>query len=231
MALWRPMNFRCVEASGTSFGFGWPKWQALAQAIVAALEDYHKKVPDSPGLEQDRLRRAVDIRLPGPAFDAAATAMVEDGILRRGRGSSCLVTPSDCPCPMSDYGCGSSRSWNAHASSHRGYGTSPACSARARRRCGGCCGASPKWACSSKYRTTAFYPGPRCRTSAAARLLAERSQSGKITAAAFRDRIGIGRKLAIQILKFFDRTGTTIRAGDLRRLREDQPESVKGAGD
>jgi len=66
---------------------------------------------------------------------------------------------------------------------------------------------------------------------AAARLLAERSQSGKITAAAFRDRIGIGRKLAIQILKFFDRTGTTIRAGDLRRLREDRPESLKGAGD
>ena len=33
VALWRPMNFRCVEASGTSFGFGWPKWQALAQAI------------------------------------------------------------------------------------------------------------------------------------------------------------------------------------------------------
>ena len=66
---------------------------------------------------------------------------------------------------------------------------------------------------------------------AAARLLAERSQSGKITAAAFRDRIGTGRKLVIQILKFFDRTGTTIRAGDLRRLREDRPESLKGAGD
>ena len=94
VALWRPMNFRCVEASGTSFGFGWPKWQALAQAIVGALEDYHKRVPDSPGLEQDRLRRVLDIRLPGPAFDVAATAMVEDGILRRGRGSSRLVTPS-----------------------------------------------------------------------------------------------------------------------------------------
>jgi selenocysteine-specific elongation factor len=50
---------------------------------VGALEDYHKRVPDSPGLEQDRLRRVLDIRLPGPAFDAAATVMVEDGILRR----------------------------------------------------------------------------------------------------------------------------------------------------
>jgi selenocysteine-specific elongation factor len=81
--LWGPTNFRRVEAGGTSFGFGWPKWQALAQAIVAALADYHKKVPDSPGLEQDRMRRALDIRLPVPAFDAAATAMVQDGTLRR----------------------------------------------------------------------------------------------------------------------------------------------------
>lgn len=39
---------------------------------------------------------------------------------------------------------------------------------------------------------------------AAIRLLAERSQNGKITAAAFRDRIGTGRKLAIPILEFFD---------------------------
>jgi selenocysteine-specific translation elongation factor len=81
-ALWRPLSFRRVEASGTSSGFGWRKWQALAQAIVATLADYHKDVPDSPGLEQDRLRRALEMRLPVPAFDAAA-AMVEDGTLRR----------------------------------------------------------------------------------------------------------------------------------------------------
>ncbi len=37
-------------------------------------------------------------------------------------------------------------------------------------------------------------------------------------AAAFRDRIGIGRKMAILILEFFDRHGVTIRKGDLRRV-------------
>jgi Elongation factor SelB, winged helix len=61
-----------------------------------ALEDYHKRVPDSPGLEQDRLRRVLDIRVPGPAFDATTTAMVRRvSFGARGRGSSCLVTPSD----------------------------------------------------------------------------------------------------------------------------------------
>lgn len=73
-----------------------------------------------------------------------------------------------------------------------------------------------------------FLPGDRVvELAAAVRLLAECSQNGKITAAAFRERIGTGRKLAIQILEFFDRTGTTIREGDLRRLREDRPESSK----
>jgi selenocysteine-specific elongation factor len=42
---------------------------------------------------------------------------------------------------------------------------------------------------------------------------------GSVMAAAFRDRIGVGRKLAIQILEFFDRTGLTRRVRDAHRLR------------
>jgi selenocysteine-specific elongation factor len=41
---------------------------------------------------------------------------------------------------------------------------------------------------------------------------------GWFNAAAFRDHIGIGRKMAILILEFFDRHGVTIRKGDLRRV-------------
>jgi len=39
-------------------------------------------------------------------------------------------------------------------------------------------------------------------------------------AARFRDRIGTGRKLAIQILEFFDRIGFTRRVGDSHVLRQ-----------
>jgi selenocysteine-specific elongation factor len=42
---------------------------------------------------------------------------------------------------------------------------------------------------------------------------------GKITAALFRDRIGTGRKLAIQILEYFDASAQTRRAGDAHHLR------------
>jgi selenocysteine-specific elongation factor len=45
---------------------------------------------------------------------------------------------------------------------------------------------------------------------------------GVLTAAAFRDRLDNGRKVAIQILEFFDKAGVTVRSGDLRRVRADR---------
>jgi selenocysteine-specific elongation factor len=50
------------------------------------------------------------------------------------------------------------------------------------------------------------------------RLLA--SEQGIATAAAFRDRIGTGRKLAIHILEFFDRIGFTRRVNESHALRQ-----------
>jgi selenocysteine-specific elongation factor len=43
-----------------------------------------------------------------------------------------------------------------------------------------------------------------------------------LTAAAFRDKIGSGRKVAIQILEFFDRAGVTVRHGDARTVSQDK---------
>jgi selenocysteine-specific elongation factor len=45
---------------------------------------------------------------------------------------------------------------------------------------------------------------------------------GTLTAAAFRDRLENGRKVAIQVLEFFDRSGVTVRVGDERRVRSDR---------
>ena len=48
--------------------------------------------------------------------------------------------------------------------------------------------------------------------------VADASDSGWFTAAAFRDRVHNGRKVAIEILDFFDGLGFTLRKGDLRRV-------------
>jgi selenocysteine-specific elongation factor len=44
---------------------------------------------------------------------------------------------------------------------------------------------------------------------------------GEARAAGFRDRIGTGRKVAIQILEFFDRVGYSRRIGDSHRIFRD----------
>ena len=49
------------------------------------------------------------------------------------------------------------------------------------------------------------------------------AQHGAARAAEFRDRIGTGRKIAIQILEFFDRVGFTRRVRDDHLLRRDNP--------
>ena len=45
---------------------------------------------------------------------------------------------------------------------------------------------------------------------------------GLLTAATFRDRLDNGRKVAIQILEYFDKAGVTVRTGDVRRVRMDR---------
>jgi selenocysteine-specific elongation factor len=48
------------------------------------------------------------------------------------------------------------------------------------------------------------------------------ADNGQLTAAAFRDQLNNGRKVAILILEFFDKAGLTIRQGDVRRLRPER---------
>lgn len=64
-----------------------------------------------------------------------------------------------------------------------------------------------------------FMPQSVEQLAAIVRDIAASQVDGKITAALFRDRIGTGRKLAIQILEFFDAGALTRRAGDAHHLR------------
>ena len=50
--------------------------------------------------------------------------------------------------------------------------------------------------------------------------LASAGEQQQFSAAQLRDRLDNGRKVAIQILEFFDRHGVTLRRGDLRRINK-----------
>ena len=56
---------------------------------------------------------------------------------------------------------------------------------------------------------------------AVAQVVAQTVPGGQFTAAQFRDRSGVGRGLAIEILECLDRLGITQRIGDVRKMRKD----------
>jgi len=63
-----------------------------------------------------------------------------------------------------------------------------------------------------------FLPETLAQLAEIARELADGSPGGAFTAAAFKDRSGVGRNLTIQILEYLDKMGATRRQGDARIL-------------
>ena len=61
-----------------------------------------------------------------------------------------------------------------------------------------------------------FLPETLRELAALAASLADESPAGSFTAAAFKDRSGIGRNLTIEVLEYLDRIGATRRDGDAR---------------
>ena len=214
----------CVQSDGAVFGFGSKNWQVLKQAAITALAGHHEKARDSPGLEKHRLRLAVDTRLPSDVFAAAVSQMVRDGTLQRDgpwlklASHSVRLTAADerlwarigevmertrfQPPRVRDFS--------------RTLGVGEAEVRQLLRRLARM-GILVEVAHDHFYTRTTV-----AELAATVQRVANGNPEGKITAAVFRDRIGTGRKLAIQILEFFDRTGITIREGDLRGIRQDR---------
>ncbi len=57
-----------------------------------------------------------------------------------------------------------------------------------------------------------------------ARALAANAEDGRFSVIQFRDQLDNGRKVAIQILEFFDAQGLTMRRGDWRRINPHKAE-------
>jgi selenocysteine-specific elongation factor len=69
-----------------------------------------------------------------------------------------------------------------------------------------------------------FLPETVCELAVLAASLADESPDGCFTAAAFKDRSGIGRNLTIEVLEYLDRIGATRRVGDARVVVRDAAE-------
>ena len=68
--------------------------------------------------------------------------------------------------------------------------------------------------------TTDLYLSGATLEKAKTALIDHLTTHGEIAAAGFRDLLGVSRKTAIPLLEYFDRTGLTLRVGDVRKLRK-----------
>lgn len=195
-------------------------WQALAQAAAERLDAWHIDHPDLPGIGLERLRLAIAARLPAPLFRTALTRLANDGTLVvtgswvRRPGHEVRLSPEDEAlwariAPLID------AQERFRPPRVRDIGQllgQREEDVRRLFRLAGRRGDVHEVALDHFFLRATLAEMVGIATELAG------AQPAGFNAAQFRDRLDNGRKVAIQILEFFDRHGVTIRRGDLRRI-------------
>ena len=197
-----------------------PAWERLRGGVGRALDAFHKQRPDLPGLGIDELRRGDKPPLPQPLFVAALRKLAQSGEIALDR------TWVRRPGHKVKFSAEEERIWARVAPRLRGEPYRPPRVrdiAKAMALEEGFVRRLMRMAARrgdvEEIAPDHFFA--RAVVEDMARIaieVAAASPTGKFTAAQFRDRLENGRKVAIQILEFFDRHGFTIRRQDLRRI-------------
>jgi len=214
-SLWQRAGLRVVDGAG----FPEAAWASLRERLLDALAREHERAPDLAGVERERLRRMTLATLARPAFDALVDELMAAGEVAQ------------------------TRAW-LHLPAHRAsvsaadrdlFGvlkplldTAPYNPPRVRDvfKATGTPEETVRQLFKRLARAGELYPVAHDHYFSAAAvadlatIVADLSDAhGAARAADFRDRIGGGRKVAIQILEFFDRIGYTRRVRDDHMLR------------
>ena len=196
-------------------------WLSFKRNLLAALHSFHAANPDLPGLGLEKLRLQLSPRLPALAFLSVLQGLVRakdialDGAWVRLAGHEVRLTPEDEKiwsrvAPLID---GSERFRPPRV---RDIATRLGLREPDVRRLFKLLGRMGK---TDEVAHDHFF----LRATVAEMVeiivdLGATAENGQFSAAQFRDRVDNGRKVAIQILEFFDRHGVTLRRGDLRRV-------------
>jgi selenocysteine-specific elongation factor len=209
---------RLLESAGgarlENFGFLAETLAGARKDIVETLKAHHEARPDAPGLQPERLRLALAKRWPPNVFKAlldqevrARTVMVDGAFLRLPGHSLTLGARDE----------GLWRKISAELIRERyrpprvrdfadAYAVPEAEMRRLLQRL------------AKVGRVVEVAPDQYFLRPVVAEMVGIAHGFGRdFTAAEFRDKLDNGRKVAIQILEFFDRHGITVRRGDLRR--------------
>ena len=214
-----PADSTRVHAGHEDWAFSGAHWASLREKLAADLAGFHERFPDEQGPEATRARRMFFPRLPVPVFAALTEASLAGGSLQRSgpwlhlpthtlalsRDDEALwqrIQPWIAASPLDP-------PWMRDLSKRAGRDEA------AMRRL------LQKLARRGKlYQVVRdlFYL-PEAVAQLAAWVQDLEHASGETRAAEFRDKSGLSRKRAIQVLEFFDRVGYTRRVREAHRLR------------
>jgi len=83
--LWQRAGLRVIRDGNALLGFTATAWAALDVKLLDALAREHERAPDMIGVERERLRRMTAAHLPRAAFDALANALLASGRIAQTR--------------------------------------------------------------------------------------------------------------------------------------------------
>ncbi|QQS10688.1 MAG: selenocysteine-specific translation elongation factor [Rhodospirillales bacterium] len=221
------------DGAAGPFGFAPARLAALQSMVVAALDAQHKKQATSVGLEPEKLRLALPEKIAAAPFSAVAASLLTartieaEGPWLRLPGHSVKLSAGDeriwarVRPVLEEYRYGPPR---VRDFADEFDFPEPAVREMLKRL--GKMGVV--WQVAPDHF---FLRGAVVEMARIVDELATASPTGTFKAAEFRDRIGGGRKVAIQILEFFDRGGVTTLRDQQRVVNRDRHERfVKSAG-
>jgi len=215
-----------LQAGGAGVAMTPERWGAFMKGLIEQLTVFHAENPDLQGMGRERLRLRLQPRLPAPVFIAALQRLAGgakegggelalDGAFVRLAGHTVRLAPGD------------EAAWTAMAPRLGGeerfrpprVRDLAEATGRAERDVRRLLKLAGRMSWADEIAPDHFFLRATVREMVAhCADAAAQAEGGAFTAAQFRDRVANGRKVAIQILEFFDRHGVTLRRGDLRRI-------------
>ena len=212
-----------LETGSSRIAISQYRWRNFTVSLMEQLAAYHAENPDLQGIGREKLRLSLQPRLPTRAFVVALQKLayggelVLDGSFVRLATHTVRLTPRD-EAAWSEIApmlAGAERFRPPRVRDIAVSTGRPEDDVRRVLKLAGRLG----WADEVAHDHFFLRPTVREMVSIVAELSAH-NDGGTFTVVQFRDHLANGRKVAIQILEFFDRHAVTLRQGDLRRINK-----------
>ena len=209
-----------------------PRWARLKSAVEAALAGWHESNADAIGPTEANLRSAMEPRIAVDLLKLAIPALEREALLVR-EGARVRL-----PGHRPRMSAADEALWRSLETLLEEGGTRPPLVSEIAeqtgidpRRIATFLGRAAKLglavgAAKNRY----FMPAALRSLAESLEAAAAESADGTVTAASFRDKAGIGRNLAIEVLEYFDKIRFTRRSGNERRILRAADEAFGGSG-